>query len=307
MAAPDRGKKRNPRTRPAAPKVSRTLAPTGMSLEEWQTQLRRQFGREQKFKLKNVGGAPAFSDFLVTNPTSRRTYRVTVRGTAPGDNTCTCPDFATNTLGTCKHIEYTLAKLERSKKAAPELKAGYRPPHGEVFLRYGSRRQVCFRAPAEGDPALARVAARFFDPSGVLKPDAAPRFDEFLTAAIKHDPELRVADDVLGFLAELRDADARAAKVAGAFPQGIRSKGLDGLLNVPLYDYQREGVLFAARTGRCLIGDEMGLGKTAQALGAAEVMARLYGVERALVVCAPRRSSTSGRTRSNGSPAAPRA
>jgi hypothetical protein len=285
MSVPERDKKRKPRATSAAPKVSRTLAPAGMSLEEWQTQLRRQFGREQKFTFKNVGGARAFSDFLVTNPASRRTYRVTVRGTALGDNTCSCPDFATNTLGTCKHIEFTLAKLERSRTAAPELKAGYRPPHGEVFLRYGSQRRVCYRAPAEDNRPLAKVAAKFFDPSGVLKPEAAPQFDEFLTAATEHDPELRVGDEVLGFLAELRDAGERGAKVAAAFPDGVRSQALDGILKVSLYDYQREGVLFAARAGRCLIGDEMGLGKTAQAIAAAEVMARLYGVERVLVVC----------------------
>lgn len=278
-------KKQKARAKSAKPKISRTAQPAGMSLEEWQTQLRRQFGREQKFTFKNVGENLAYSDFLVTNPASRRTYRVAIRGTAPGENACTCPDFATNTLGTCKHIEFTLAKLERSKKAAPELKAGYRPPHGEVFLRYGSQRQVCYRAPAEPNPPLAKVAAKFFDANGALKLDAAPRFDEFLTDSVKHDPDLRVNDDVLEFLAELRDADERAAKVAEAFPKGVRDKTLDNVLKVPLYDYQREGVLFAARAGRCLIGDEMGLGKTAQAIGAAEVMAKLYGVERVLIVC----------------------
>jgi superfamily II DNA or RNA helicase len=267
------------------PKVSPTQRPAGMTLEEWQTKLRRQFGREQNFHLRNVGPNVAFSDFLVTNPESRRTYRVTVRGTGPGDNACTCADFATNTLGTCKHIEFTLARLEGSAKARAELKAGYRPSHGEIVLRYGSRRQVCCRRPAEPDARLVRLAARFFDDDGILKPEAASRFDEFLSAAARYDPDLRVDDDVLSYLAELRDADERAARVAEAFPKGARSKAFDGLLKVPLYDYQREGVLFAARAGRCLIGDEMGLGKTAQAIAAAEVMARLHGVERVLVVC----------------------
>ena len=273
------------RTKAAEPKVSRTQQPAGMTLEEWQTRLRRQFGREQNFTLKNVGENLAYSDFLVTNPESRRTYRVTIRGVNVGDNACTCADFATNTLGTCKHIEFTLAKLERSRKAAAELKAGYRPAHAEVVLRYGSRRQVCYRPPAEPNAALAAVASKYFDAGGVLKDGSAGKFDDFLAAAVRHDPDLRVNDDVLEFLAELRDAGERAAKVAEAFPKGVRSKALDGLLKVPLYDYQREGVLFAARAGRCLIGDEMGLGKTAQAIGAAEVMAKLYGVERVLVVC----------------------
>ena len=54
---------------------------------------------------------------------------------------------------------------------------------------------------------------------------------------------------------------------------------------MPLYDYQREGVLFAALAGRSLIGDEMGLGKTIQAIAAVEIMAKHFGVERVLIVC----------------------
>ena len=269
----------------AEPKVSRTQMPSNMTLEQWQTHLRKQFGREQSFTLKNVGANPAFSEFLVTNPESRRTYRVTIRGVNPGDNACTCLDFATNTLGTCKHIEFTLSKIERSKKGRTELKAGYRPAHAEIVLRYGSRRQVCFRPAAEPNPPLAKLAARLFDDNGILREGAAPRFDEFLATAAKLDPDLRVNDDVLAFLAELSDADERAAKLVAAFPRGIHSKAFNGLLKIPLYDYQREGVLFAARAGRCLIGDEMGLGKTAQAIAAAEVMAKLHGVERVLIVC----------------------
>jgi len=56
-------------------------------------------------------------------------------------------------------------------------------------------------------------------------------------------------------------------------------------MKVPLYEYQAEGALFAARTGRCLIGDEMGLGKTIQALAGAEIMAQHFGVERVLILC----------------------
>jgi hypothetical protein len=71
-----------------------------MTLEQWQTQLRRQFGRTQNFTIKNVGANAAYSDFLVTNPASRRTYRVTIRGVKTGDNVCTCADFYSNTLST---------------------------------------------------------------------------------------------------------------------------------------------------------------------------------------------------------------
>jgi superfamily II DNA or RNA helicase len=222
---------------------------------------------------------------LVTNPTTDKSYRVTVRGTGSRDNTCSCPDFATNTLGTCKHVEFVLARLARSRAAQGELKAGYHPDAGEVFLRYGAKRQVCFVPPADTNSEYAKIAAKYFDPDGLLLPAALARFDDFLAAAVEFDPDLKVGTDVPGYLAEVRDVEARASRVAEAFPKGIRSAAFKDLLAVPLYDYQREGVLFAARAGRCLIGDEMGLGKTAQAMGAAEVMARVFGVERVLVVC----------------------
>ena len=68
-------------------------------------------------------------------------------------------------------------------------------------------------------------------------------------------------------------------------PKGAADKGLAKLLKARLYPYQAEGALFAARAGRVLLGDEMGLGKTVQAIAAAELMARHFGVQRVLVIC----------------------
>ena len=51
-------------------KLSRLIKPEKMSIEEWQIELRRQFGQEQNFKLSNLGEEPVFSDFEVVNPAS---------------------------------------------------------------------------------------------------------------------------------------------------------------------------------------------------------------------------------------------
>jgi superfamily II DNA or RNA helicase len=256
-----------------------------MSLEEWQTQLCRQYGREQKFKLKNLTGEEVFSDFQVRNPESGNTYRVSIRGRAAGENFCTCPDFVTNTLGTCKHIEFTLAALEKKRGAKLALAAGYRPAHSEIRLQYGDRRRVRFFKGAQCPPALAKLASQYFDPEGVLKDSAFGRFETFLSEAAKLNHELRCYEDVLAFVAEVRDRDRRRQVIARAFPQGIKSPALNHLLNASLYDYQKEGALFAAGAGRSLIGDEMGLGKTIQAIAAARIMKKHLGVERVLVIC----------------------
>jgi superfamily II DNA or RNA helicase len=266
-------------------KVSRGRKPAGMSLEEWQRELRRQFGREQSYTLENVGDHRLFSEFDITNPKTERTYRVHIRGSRPGDNYCSCPDFASNNLGTCKHIEFTLATLERRRGAAKELRAGFQPEWSEVFLHYGARREVRFRPGSECPADLARLGAEFFDAEGALLPDVHNRFEHFLRTAGELEHELRCYDDVLTFVAELRDAERRREKVNEAFPRGIRSAAFRDLLRVELYDYQKEGVLFATRSGRCLLGDEMGLGKSIQGIAVAEVMARLFGVERVLIVC----------------------
>jgi hypothetical protein len=55
-----------------------------MALAEWQTALRRQYGREAQYTLKNFGQEPVFSDFEVTNPDSQSTYRVAIRGSQRG-------------------------------------------------------------------------------------------------------------------------------------------------------------------------------------------------------------------------------
>src|SRR5207245_323367 len=98
-------------------------------------------------------------------------------------------------------------------------------------------------------------------------------------------PALRWHGDVPDSGAQVRDAERRQERLREAFPRGTDSPAFTKLLRVPLYDYQKQGALFAAGAGRCLIGDEMGLGKTVQAIAAAEIMARLFGVERVLVVC----------------------
>jgi hypothetical protein len=270
---------------PKASKLSRLHKPEGMSLEDWQIELRRQFGREQRFGLHNLGEHPVFSEFEVTNPQSQNTYRVHVRGPRVGDNYCSCPDFATNTLGTCKHIEFVLAALERKRGGVAALRAGFQPPSSEVYLQYGARREVRFRPGAECPEELGRLATRFFTPEGLLRPEAFGLFETFLAEAERLGHELRYREDVLGFVAEVRDADRRRATIDEAFPRGTRSPAFKDLVKVPLYEYQREGALFAARAGRCLIGDDMGLGKTIQALAAAEILARLFGVERVLIIC----------------------
>ena len=273
--------------KPREKKLSRTVPPSDLSPVEWQRRLRRQFGREQNFELENVGHDPFFSEFRVVNPLSGSVYRVEIRGASPGDNRCTCPDFRTNELGTCKHIEFVLATLEARPGADRAFATGYRPPFSELFLKNDRGLHVCFRAGTECPPAVVAEARRLFgtERDGRIAPELLGDVEGFLAFVHAQGHEIRADDDVLDFLAARRDARFREERLEALFGDPEGRDRLSRLLSVPLYPYQVEGALFAVRAGRVLIGDEMGLGKTIQAIAAAEILARHFGVTKVLVVC----------------------
>jgi superfamily II DNA or RNA helicase len=268
-------------------RLSRTRRPVQLAVADWQTALRRQFGREQAFTLENLGNEPVFSEFRVYNPLSRTRYRIAIRGSALGCNFCSCPDFATNDLGTCKHIEFTLARLARKRGAKAALARGFEPEYSEIWLDYAGARQVRFRAGKACPSEVLQRARQLFDADAgwALPRERLDGLDPLLHAAAEAGHELRCYDDVWQFVAQIRDGEHRQQALHRAYPKGTSDKALTRLLKVKLYPYQAEGALFAARAGRALIGDEMGLGKTIQAIAAAELFARHFGVSRVLVVC----------------------
>ena len=75
-----------------------------------------------------------------------------IRGRGPGGNFCSCPDYATNELGTCKHLEFVLARLLKKRGAKTAFARGYRPAFSELYLRNDGRRAIYFRAGSDCPP-----------------------------------------------------------------------------------------------------------------------------------------------------------
>ena len=272
---------------PAEPRLSRTRRPEALPVADWQAALRRQFGREQPFTWRNLGAEPVFSTFRIDNPESGTHQHVTIRGLAPGHSQCTCWDYTTNHLGTCKHIEFTLAQLQERRAGKAALARGHAAAHSEIRLDYMGARQLRLHPGAACPPKLLQQAQLSFDRAAgwALPWSRLADVGTLAQAAQAAGHELRVGDDVWAFIAQVRDAEQRQHTLAQAYPKGIHDKALHKLLKARMYPYQVEGALFAARAGRALLGDEMGLGKTVQAIAAAELMARHFGVQRVLVVC----------------------
>ena len=270
----------------SAPKLSQTRMPVGMDVADWQRALRAQFGREQPYALKNIGSESLFSDYLLSLSDRHQSYRVAIRGSLPGANFCGCADFATNALGTCKHIEFTLVALLKKRGAKAAFKAGYAPVFSELYVHYGEQRSVRFRMGSDCSPVLQRYVQTLIKPITCELP--ATHFsevDKLRSAAADAGHELRCYDDALTLIAAARDRTKRLTALSLGHPTGAASPALRKLLRRLLYDYQAEGAWFAATAGRALLGDEMGFGKTVQAVAATELLIQYAGVSRVLVIC----------------------
>lgn len=258
-------------------KVSYHYKPDNMTLEEWQVSLRRQAAAKEQFAISELNKKDYPGYYKVINPLSGNEYRVVYRGEGSPWNYCSCMDFKTNQLGMCKHlggVEHWIA--ENHRKVCRNI-----PSYTSVYLSYKGEREVRLRIGKDHSEEFARLAAPYFTPDGVMRPEAIDTISEFLRDAIRLDDTFRWYSDALAFILEKRDMKWRKRMVSDL----ASDAALDTLLKVKLYPYQKEGVRFAFCAGKAVIADEMGLGKTLQAIGTAELMRKQGLISTALIIC----------------------
>src|ERR1700680_3338861 len=137
-----------------------------MLIEQQIAERRDRAGQTVVRVLKRPAAGP-YGDYKIKSA-SGRTYRVAVRGPGLFENYCSCPDFAVNTLGTCKHIEALLSRLRRRHGKALERKP-YARSRASISLQYGDTLEVRLRLPAAPSPALQNLAEEYFDSAGLLR------------------------------------------------------------------------------------------------------------------------------------------
>jgi hypothetical protein len=130
--------------------VIRERGATTCQLVEQQIAERRERARDVIAKILERPGAAPYGDYRIKSA-SGKTYRVAVRGPGLFENYCSCPDFAVNTLGTCKHIEALLLRLRKRYGHTLESKAFARS-HASISLQYGETIDVRLHLPAGTSP-----------------------------------------------------------------------------------------------------------------------------------------------------------
>ena len=258
-------------------KVSHIVKPENMTLEEWQIKLRKQVTDIEHFDISCVDDALCPGEYIVRNPEKNNEYKVVYRGANSEWNYCSCMDFKTSRLGTCKHIEAVKKWFggKRGVHVHREL-----PPYTSVYLSYRDERCVKIRIGSDNKEAYEQLAKDYFDKNHVLKKSAYARIGSFLKQARQISDTFRCYKDAIDFIIDIREK-AKRKKIVKTYDD----EKLDNLLKVNLYPYQKEGIRFAAKAGKAIIADEMGLGKTIQAIGTAELLRKEGLIGSVLILC----------------------
>ncbi len=233
---------------------------------------RRKRGGRENFKV--IPGDMVKGDHLVINK-NHMEYTVTLHNPQTAKGHCSCPDYLTNGLGTCKHLEY-LANYIKKKPGYKKRVLRERFPFTDIFWDSVSKSPMLFTERPENElEAIKPVLDQYFDKDGRYKKDTLGaimallyRFHEEKGVCVR--PSL--IDRVDRFL----EAEQLKTLSKGPMP--------DLPLKTDLYPYQKAGVAFGAFKRGVLIGDEMGLGKTLQAISLGLLKKELFGFSRIIVV-----------------------
>ena len=242
---------------------------------------RRQRAREESFIITNPDARhPIFSNFHVKSA-SGLTYSVEIRDLRDPQCACDCVDFSTNGLALCKHTEAVLLHLEaRHKKLFKSAQAA-----GSNRIEVTVDRATDNLRVQNGQGKPPRAVGGWFDAEGRLLHESPEAAVEALRQLRDSDfPQIRISQEVGPWL-ENRRRIAERRQLRHEYELKVQSGEWPvHETTVPLFPYQREGMLHLAFTERALLADEMGLGKTIQAIAACALLRRLGQARRVLVV-----------------------
>ena len=256
-----------------------------------QIERRRQRAQEEIARVVNKGQHALFSAFEVTS-LSGRAYTVQVRSVDQLLNSCSCPDYHTNTIGTCKHIEGVLLHLKQALAERWDELAAQALPVNQVYLHRAQETTVRLTLPlptGRGVKRLRDVLNRYFDAQGVLQGAILQTLPALLaeieTLTARQRARLLVAEDARQYLEQLQDLESIQRQKEWFLDQTARGNRSPDVLATQLYPYQQDGMLHLTFGGRGLLADDMGLGKTVQAIAASALLHKLRDIERVLIVC----------------------
>ena len=255
--------------------------PIGWLTNDHDEILRRQRrGETEFFFIENLEPSQSYYGTFLIKSRKGTCYQVEIRSLIERVNSCSCPDYHVNGLGTCKHIEAVLA--DHQKKHGHQIyEESSKSSWIEIFVKNGS--QMAVQWPDKPDPSARALVAPYFSLSGDLLVDGQILLEKIKQANI--DPNaLRLSTHIDHLLAHQSDrARKQQAKINYLLSLANGRKPFE-FLNVKLPLYQEEGALHLAFNERAILADEIGLGNNLQAIAACSLLRQLKGIQRVLVI-----------------------
>mgnify|MGYP002639509957 CR=1 FL=1 len=188
---------------------------------------------------------------------------------------CSCPDYQTNKLETCKHLMFAFTAFFKEHELKDLPKQTY--PFLEIFRHPLKDYQIAWFYPHEPGPEIKELLDLYFDDDRVFKSKKMNEIDQFLEQ-IQSFKLVKVRPEVESYISQYFEAKT----LKDSFQQAVVS---DKLLKEPLFPYQKQGVLFISERRASILADEIGLGKSAQALGAAIMKMKYSKLENVQILC----------------------
>ena len=238
--------------------------------------------------VKAENGQPWFGSWTAASIAGKtpfpRQYRVTIRSLRKRANFCSCPDFANNQLGTCKHIEAALHKIKKHPKY--QTFKDEPAPISYVYLAWDRTKAPMLTVHRNRSMAgdLSRLLDDYFTQSGDFSGRMPEDFFRF-TAQVENRDDIHVGEDALNWAHQLAAEASQKLRSEKILRQIEDSRGKLPGINARLYPYQIQGTGFLAGTGRALLADDMGLGKTLQAISAAAWLKTHENIRIVIIIC----------------------
>ncbi len=202
-------------------------------------------------------------------------YKITFYNFQKEHGYCSCPDYATNKLGTCKHLMYAFKHVKSLKRSFEKNSSPY--PFVEIFLHPLKDYKISWFYPGKPDEKISKLLQKYFGNKNTLPDNKVLDFLGFMNQSLEY-KQIMIRPGVQEVVEK-----AYNKEMLDEIKEHTTIDYSD--LKLELFPYQKEGIAFATFREGAIIADEMGLGKTIQAIGTAIAKKKIFGFERTLIVC----------------------
>lgn len=245
---------------------------------------RQERGRTGNFQIRHGRGEhPFFQRFAVRSSSFLQHYVEIHALFTDESNTCTCRDWSTSGLETCKHIEAVLNHLRNLNASAFTWTSQKTPYLEDAVFAHIHEGRPCLRLRMSAELQKTKsfsFAANYgaiIDGSRCILPDPA-RFEEFLQQAL--DNRIQVCESALLLVDEIRKKHLCSAGNPELFVSGT-----EGPLARPLKPHQILSVQHLLSYPAAVIAEPAGSGKRVSALAAAVQIRRAAPPAPVVILC----------------------